>query len=599
VEIALQGIGVSPGIAVGHALNFGVVPREVPKYHVDDVDAEKQRFNQALRDVRSDLIALRERLAQEYDESEASIFDAHLMLAEDVALQEEIERRLTEEKLNVEHIVDEYVKRNTSILEALEDARFSERALDVRDVGRRIIEKLLKLGDFNLASIDRPSVIVAHDLTPSDTANLDIPNVLAIAADLGGATSHAAILARAFEIPAVVGLKKIGAYAYPEDLIIVDGTRGRVVVRPEEETLTQYQTRKHQEDTRRAAAIETAKYQESITIDGVHIPLCMNIEFPNEVERGMRFGAEGVGLFRTEYLYLNRRALPTEEEQYQAYAETAAAIKPDPVTFRTLDLGGDKIARSLHTEVEANPQLGWRAIRFCLERTDIFRAQLRALYRASVHGDIRIMFPLITGLDELLQVKEIVADVHEELDDDGVAFRKDVPLGVMIEVPAAVQIADLLAPEVDFFSVGTNDLIQYTLAVDRVNERIAHMFEQAHPAVFRMVRDAVRAAKKGGIPVTICGEMAGNPIFTELLIGLGVDALSMTAVSIPEVRAEVANSNAADARAFAEELLQIGKIPEIKRVLRNRYEKRRASLWYLSQFERFTLETNSGSDMDD
>lgn len=590
MEILLQGIGVSPGIAIGPALGYGVRALDVPKHAIDDVAGEQARFRTALAAAGDDLRRLRAKVEAGRGAKEAAIFNVHVLMLEDPSLVEEVEARIAQERVNAEIAVDEFVRARAEIMASVNDPMFSERAIDFTDIGRRIVEKLMNIEAAALSQIDRPSVIVAHDLTPSDTANLDLPNTLAITTDLGGATSHTAILARAFELPAVVGLKRIGTYAYPGDVIIVDGSRGKVIVRPAATTLKRYEELKQREDARRVALTEAAKNQRSVTLDDVEITLQANLELPNEVDRALDVQAEGVGLFRTEYLYLNRDGLPSEEEQYTAYRLVAEAMKPHPVTFRTLDIGGDKIVAGIHDEVEPNPQLGWRAIRFCLERVDIFRAQLRALYRASVHGNIKIMFPLISGVDELRRVKTIVCDVQDELDEDGISFRRDVPLGVMIEVPSAVAVADHLAKECDFFSIGTNDLVQYALAVDRVNERIAHMFEQAHPAVFRMLRDTVQAAKKANIPVNICGEMAGNPIFTEALIGLGVTSLSMSPVSIPEIRSIVASSRLNMAMRFANKILDMGSIPEIKAQLRRRYDNKQNGFWSLSQFDRSSLD---------
>lgn len=593
VEITLRGIGVSPGIAIGPAFSYHVSPAEVPKHTIDDAEAEIARFTEATASVREDINALRAKTVQEAGEESAKIFDAHLMILQDVQLINDVESRVTNEMVNVEHVVEASIRDHSTLLERLEDTNFRERAIDVRDVGRRIVDKLLHLDNQDLHNMGDPSIVVAHDLTPSDTANLDLANTLALACDLGGATSHMAILARAFELPAVVGLKRVGWYTYPNDPIIVDGTEGVVIVRPEPATRERYLQKKAAEDAQRHEAAETTRFQESITIDGIRVPLRMNIEIPAEIDRGMQMNPDGVGLFRTEFLYINRSVVPSEEEQYRVYSTTVDAVKPHGVTFRTLDLGGDKFARGLQMEAEPNPQLGWRAIRFCLERTDIFRAQLRALYRASAHGPIQIMFPLISGLEDWRKARDIALDVQEELADDGISFRRDVPLGVMIEVPSAVIMAEQLAQECAFFSIGTNDLVQYVLAVDRVNEKIAHLFEQAHPAVLRAIQTVVNAAKTTGIPVTVCGEMGGNPIFTELLIGMGVDALSMSSVSIPEVRSAIAACSMDSAQQFAQQIVSLTTAPDVKRGIRERYEARSAPYWNLSQFERISLEGNN------
>jgi phosphoenolpyruvate-protein phosphotransferase (PTS system enzyme I) len=427
----------------------------------------------------------------------------------------------------------------------------------------------------SLEHLNRPSIIVAHDLSPSDTAGVDLANTLAIAIDVSGPTSHTAILARAFEIPAVVGLKYVSAHALASDMMIVDGTRGHVFIRPDPSTLEEYEREKKRREEKRLALMHRECESKSSTLDGHKTPTMANIELPVEVTRSLKTGAQGIGLYRTEYLYLNRTTLPTEEEQFRAYSEVAAAMNPRLVILRTLDLGGDKFASHLRVADEINPQLGWRAIRFCLERLDIFKAQLRAMLRATVHGNVSIMFPLISGLDELRRVKQVVQEVCDDLERRVVPFRRDVKLGAMIEVPSAVAIADALARECDFFSIGTNDLVQYALAVDRVNEKIAHMYQPAHPAILRYIRDTVRAARRAHIPCSICGEMAGDPLYTELLVGLGVDSLSMSAVAIPIVRSQIASIRYSSAKRFAKNLLNLSSVEEIKTLLRERLKRSR------------------------
>ncbi len=578
MEIALRGIGVSPGIAIGPALNFGVRTLDIPHYRVEDKERERQRFRRAIDGVRQDLQALFDRTAAGLGEPHADIFKAHLMVVDDPTLHQEFERRLEEEGLNAEFIVDDLIARYSQMLDTVDDPLFRERAQDLLDVGTRVLGKLLNTDLESLERLEHPSVIVAHDLSPSDTAKLDLKNTLGIATDVSGPTSHTAILARAFQVPAVVGLKYVGAHTLPGDTIIVDGTRGYVFIRPEEATIKKFQAEQERERARQLELIATEDARPSITLDGYEIPTMVNIELPVEVTPQLKSKAQGIGLYRTEYIFLNRSVLPTEDEQFQAYSSVAEAMKPNPVILRTLDLGGDKFASHLQLAPEINPQLGWRAIRFCLERPDIFKAQLRAMLRASVHGNVQIMFPLISGLDELLRVKEVVREVFVDLDRRGIAYNRKVRLGSMIEVPSAVAIADLLARECDFFSIGTNDLIQYSLAVDRVNEKIAHMYEPAHPAILRMIRQTARAARAARIPCGICGEMAGDPLFTELLVGLGVDSLSMSAIAIPEVRAQIAQIRMSAARRFARQVLALASVQEVREALnRRRKERQQAS----------------------
>ncbi len=583
MEITLRGIGVSPGIAIGPALTFGVRSLDIPKYKVTDTEAEMARFDKAIEAARKELAHLQDSLVSKVGDHHANIFSAHLMLLDDVTVRTEIETRLNEERLNVEYLVDDLMAYYSKALEKTKESHIRERATDIVDVGTRILGKLLNTELDGLDHLERPSIVVAHDLSPSETANIDIENALGIATDLSGPTSHTAILARALEIPAVVGLKYVGAHVTPNDPLILDGVAGIVIIRPKEATLAEYTQKKRRQEAQREALLRAEEDAVSSTLDGHAVPIRANIELPVEIAHSLKARAQGVGLYRTEYLFLNRDSLPSEEEQFEAYARVAAAVKPDPVTLRTLDLGGDKFVSHLNMAPELNPQLGWRAIRFCLERQDIFKAQLRAILRASVHGYVKIMFPMISGLDEMRTVRKVLDEVRADLERRSVPFRKDMHVGTMIEVPSAVMIADRLAEECDFFSIGTNDLIQYSLAVDRVNEKIAHMYEPAHPAVLRMIRQTVLAAKGARIPCDICGEMAGDPRFTELLLGLGVRALSMSSVAIPVVRAEIANTRMSSARRFAQRILALATVQEIRAQLDRRYARSNALTRYLSR----------------
>lgn len=576
MEIALRGIGVSPGIAIGPVLSFDARTLDIPKFRVTDKKKELARLDGAISKVREDLQRLHSQTKEALGKTHADIFKAHLLLLDDVTIREEIESRLEEEEVNVEYLLDDLVGRYAKTMRTMSDARFRERTNDLLDVVKRILGKLLGTELTNLERIDSPSVVVAYDLSPSETANIDVAHALGIATDVGGPTSHTAILARALEIPAVVGLKHASAHIKPGDMVIVDGTNGFVFIRPEPSTSAEFAEEKERLDRKRRALLDADDARPSLTLDGHEVPVQANIELPVEVTHSLKAKVHGVGLYRTEYLFLNRSNIPSEEEQYEAYAHVAAALKPRPVTLRTLDIGGDKFVSHLQISEEINPQLGWRAIRFCLERPDIFKAQLRAMLRASVHGNVQILLPLISSLEELRRVKVVLDEVRVDLERRGVAFDKGVKLGSMIEVPSAVVIADLLAKECDFFSIGTNDLIQYSLAVDRVNERIAHMYEPAHPAILRMIRDTIKAAKAAGIPCSICGEMAGDPLFTELLIGLGIDSLSMSAVVIPAVHAEIVNTKLSLARRFAQRVLAATCVAEVRELLDNRFKKRKS-----------------------
>ncbi|GMW03544.1 MAG: phosphoenolpyruvate-protein phosphotransferase [Candidatus Hydrogenedentota bacterium] len=574
MEIALRGIGVSPGIAIGPAVTFGLRSIEVPRYRIDNIDAEKARFEEAIASTRVDIQKLYEYTAETLGSKHADIFLAHLMILEDVALRDEVERRLESESVNVEFIIDDTYQKYVAAMEKMDDVRLRERARDFTDVSGRLLRKLLSASVESLERLEHPSVIISHDLAPSDTAKMDRMNTLGMASDMGGPTSHTAILARAFEIPAVVGLKYVSTHTVAGDTVILDGDRGTLILRPTEATIHKYKAEKRRRDKGRKALLE-ADDKPSITLDGHDMPVMANIELPVELAQSIKVKAKGIGLYRTEYLFLNRSSLPSEAEQVEAYRDAAEAMKPEPVVLRTLDIGGDKFADHLHSGDESNPQLGWRSIRFCLERPDLFHTQLRAMFRASVHGNVQIMFPLISGVDEWRRVKETVREVCAQLENEGVPFDKDTPIGTMIEVPSAVEIADMLAKECDFFSIGTNDLIQYSLAVDRANELIAHMYEPAHPAVLRMIRRTVKAAHSNKIPCSVCGEMAGDPLFTEVLLGLGVTALSMSSVSVPMVRAEINSIHFSQARRLARRVIGMASSEDIKKLMQRRYARRR------------------------
>jgi phosphotransferase system enzyme I (PtsI) len=583
VEIALRGIGVSPGIAIGPVLPFHVHTFDIPKYTIVDKQAELARLDAAFGAVREDLERIHRQTSVALGKEHADIFKAHLMLLDDVMIREELETRLEGESLNVEFLLDELLTRYTQIMRSVNDPRFRERTNDLLDVGKRILGKLLNAEMTTLEKIERPSIVVTHDLSPSETANIDQVNALGITTDVGGPTSHTAILARALEIPAVVGLKYACAHVKAGDIVIVDGTNGYVFIRPDAVTLADFSAEKERVDRKRRRMLEAEETRSSVTLDGHELPLMANIELPVEIAHSIKVNVHGVGLYRTEYLFLGRSNLPTEEEQFQAYSQVAAALNPRPVTLRTLDIGGDKFASNLTLADEINPQLGWRAIRFCLERPDIFKAQLRAMLRASVYGNIQIMVPLVSGVEEMQRVHGIIEEIQSDLKRRGVAFNDQIKIGSMIEVPSAVITADILARECDFFSIGTNDLIQYSLAVDRVNEKIAHMYEPAHPAILRMIYHTIKAAKAAGIPCSICGEMAGDPLFTEVLLGMGIDSLSMSAIAVPAIHAEIANTRLSRAKRFAQRVLKATTVAEVRALLERRYKKKGAIERYLSE----------------
>lgn len=548
---------------------FGLTGLDVPKYQVEDKAAELNRFREAVEGVRVDLKRLLLKTSQDLGPRHAEIFDAHLMVLDDVTFHEDIEKRLQNEGWNVEYLLEEFSERYSSLLESVDDAQFRERTQDVVDVLRRIQGRLLKTELESLEHLDHPCVVVAHDLSPSDTAKMDLENTLGLVTDLSGPTSHTAILARAFEVPAVVGLSTVGAQALAGDVVIVDGTKGDVILRPTQATLERYASEKARLEEERQALLMAELNLQSVTIDGFEIPTLANLELPVEITHSKTTKAQGIGLYRTEYLFMNRASLPSEEEQFEAYATVAEAMKPAPVTLRTLDLGGDKFVSHLHLADEINPQLGWRAIRFCLERPDIFKAQMRAMFRASVHGNVQIMFPLVSGLDEFRRVKKMVREVCADLERRGVPFDPRVPIGTMIEVPSAVVIADLLAAESDFFSIGTNDLIQYTLAVGRGNEHVATLYSAADPAVFYLLRSVIHDAYKAKIGLSVCGEVASDPEYIMLLLGMGVRTLSLAPPMIPEVKQIIRSVTIKECNHLARKVGTMDSQRQIKNFLRD------------------------------
>jgi len=561
----LKGISASPKIAIGKVF---VYEKELKfeRRTIDEkeVDNELKRLDNAIAKSKSELAELRDETAKKIGEKEAKIFEAHLLMLDDPALITEVKKRIRS-TINAEAAVDEVVESFVAMFDQMEDQYMKERAIDVQDVGERIIRNLLGKEFGSLADLREQVVVIADNLTPSDTARMDKAKVVGFATNTGGVTSHVAIIAREYGIPAVVGLGDVTKHVKSGDLVIVDGSSGTVIVRPDEETISRYRGLMTDLERQRKE-LEKLRELPAVTLDGRKIEIAANIGGPEEVATALANGAEGVGLLRTEFLYHGRSSLPTEEDQFTAYKTIAEKMGERPVIVRTLDIGGDKPPPYLEMPKELNPFLGWRAIRISLDLTDIFKTQLKAILRAGVHGNLKIMFPMISSVDEVRKAKKILEDAKKELLEKGVFFRKDVDVGIMVEIPSAAVIADSLAEEVDFFSIGTNDLTQYTLAVDRTNEKISHLFDELHPAVLRLIRNVIDASHVKGIWTGMCGEMAGNPLATPILLGLGLDEFSMSSMSIPEVKRIIMSASVAETRDLAKKALDLPTAEDVRKL---------------------------------
>jgi phosphotransferase system enzyme I (PtsI) len=570
-EKSYFGIGVSPGVAIGAAHLFrqeaGVVPQR--PIQREQVEAEYARFREALGMSREQIGAVRERVAREIGEEQAKIFDFQIHIINDSHLAGEVKEGLARRLLNVEVVFTEAIERYIEVLTDIDDELFRERRTDIRDVRDRILTNLAQRRPRGMGELPFTSVIVAHDIAPSDAAMMERGKVLAFATDLGGRTSHTAIMAASMGIPAVVGLHDMSLKVQDGDQLIIDGNRGIVVVSPAEETIQRYNREIFRLKAFEEELVEIRE-QPAVTTDGHRVVLSANIEVPEEIESVRSNGAEGVGLYRTEFLYMSRDELPTEQEQYEAYKAILEGLKPDPVIIRTFDLGGDKFVSHLDIPFELNPFLGWRAIRFCLERVDIFKTQLRAILRASVYGNLKLMYPMISSVDEVISANAILDEAKEELLREGVPFTESFEIGAMIEVPSAAITADIIADEVDFFSIGTNDLIQYTLAVERTNDRIAHLYKPCHPGVLRLIKMTIDAAHAHDLWVGMCGEMAADPSIAMLLVGMGIDELSTSTIAVPKIKKVIRSISYAEAVDFARELLKYRRADRIQEMATER-----------------------------
>jgi len=565
-ELRLRGVAVSPGIVISKAYVRRPEEVVVPNFVVDPhkMEAEIARFHAALAQTRLEIEATQSRLAEQMGDDHAKIFDAHLLVLEDTKAIEDTEIFIREQLMCAEFAFNRVIGRILDSFDRIRDPYLKERGADIQDVRRRLLHNLTGQEVKSFGSLNEESVIVARDLSPSDTAMIDRRFVLGVATDLGGRTSHAAILARSYGIAAVVGVEGLIEATHHGDAIVLDGNAGMVVLRPTEATLREYEAVR-QRFVELERQLLTLKDFPAITLDGRTIELSANIKSPDEAALALAKGAKGVGLYRTEYFFLSRSDLPSEDEQVASYSQIVRSLAPETVIFRTLDIGGDKFASYLGPgKSELNPFLGWRGIRFLLTRHDIFRTQLRAFFRASSSGKLKIMFPMVTGLEEVRAARALVDKVRAELAEEGYAYDPQVEIGIMIETPAAVAIADLLAPEVDFFSIGSNDLIQYTLAVDRGNARISYLFEPMHPSVLRLIRNTVEAGHAHDIWVGMCGEVAGDPLYSVLLVGLGLDELSISAYMIPEVKRIIRSITYDEAKRLVRKAMTLSTAAEIR-----------------------------------
>ena len=553
----IQGIAGSSGIAIGKVFlleddEFCLIQREVQK---DELKKEVTRFRDALAKTRAEMLATKEKIQKNLGKEYARLADAYLLILDDPLITRDVVRKINE-GVNAEYALFKILENVMHSFDMIEDEYFRERKHDIQDVGKKILQHLLGKGRRSLSEIREDSIIIAHNLTPSDTITMREHMVLGFATDIGGRTSHTAIVAQSLEIPAVVGLKNITSIVREGVTVILDGNQGIVILDPDPETIKNYK-REQEIQTAQLLELEKLKNLPAQTTDGYRVEVTSNIDNPDEIKSVSKHGAEGIGLYRTEFLYLNRNSMPTEEEHYQNYVKVVRQMLPYSVIIRTIDLGGDKLSH-LGFEgfnTENNPFMGLRAIRLCLKYPAVFKVQLRAILRASAEGKVKIMYPMISGVVELREANKILEEVKQELRTEGKKFDEDIDVGVMIEVPSAALTADLIAKEADFLSIGTNDLIQYTLAVDRVNENVAQLYEPLHLSILRLIKNIIDSGHNAGKWVGMCGEMAGDPSFTMVLIGLGLDEFSVSSVQIPKIKKIIRGITLKDSRDLAGEIL--------------------------------------------
>ncbi|MCR8849166.1 phosphoenolpyruvate--protein phosphotransferase [Rossellomorea sp. SC111] len=552
----LKGIAASNGIAIAKAYRLVEPDLSFEKKNIDNAEQEVSRFQEAIATSKSELEAIRDKARVDLGEDKAQIFEAHLLVLSDPELLTPIEDKVKSENVNAEFALKETADMFVSMFESMDNEYMKERAADIRDVTKRVLSHLLGVQIANPSMVTEEVIVIAEDLTPSDTAQLNREFVKGFTTDIGGRTSHSAIMARSMEIPAVVGTKAITSSVENGDMIIVDGLNGEVHINPTPEVIEEYKKEHARYEEQKA---EWAKLVDEPTVskDGEHVELAANIGTPKDLEGVKNHGGEGVGLYRTEFLYMGRDELPSEDEQFEAYKAVLEGMEGKPVVVRTLDIGGDKELPYLNLPKEMNPFLGYRAIRLCLDEQDIFRTQLRALLKASPFGNLKIMFPMISNLQEFREAKAILEEEKKALLENGTTVADHIEVGIMVEIPSTAVMADVFAKEVDFFSIGTNDLIQYTMAADRMNERVSYLYQPYNPAILRLVKMVIDAAHKEGKWAGMCGEMAGDEIAVPILLGLGLDEFSMSATSILKARSQIRQLNRSEMKELAEQALQL------------------------------------------
>jgi phosphotransferase system enzyme I (PtsI) len=584
----LKGIGVSVGIGIGQVVLMERLVTEICPCRIltpEEIPGEVARFEEAVENAEKRLKTIKSHIDSDHPlEDHSYILDTHILLLRDKMLYEGTKRAIEQGRQNAEWALSEVMSKISAAFDSIDDEYLRERALDVHFVGERVLRILLGVSsEKKIYQLPASSILVAHDLSPADAAQLKKESVLAIATDMGGRTSHSAIMSRSLKIPAVTGLEKICKLVKTGDTIIVDGSTGLVILNPDAEMIFRYRQRHELLRNYHQSLLAYGRLPAVTSDGGREIRILANIELVDEVDIAIAHGCEGIGLFRTEYLFLGREDLPSEEEQFEAYKAVVALNKPYPVTIRTLDIGGDKIASSLNLPQETNPAMGLRAIRLCLSLKNLFKTQLKAILRAAHYGNCRLLVPMVSSITEVHDTKIILQEVRAELSSEGIPFGEDIKFGILVEVPAAVAIADLLAREVDFFSIGTNDLIQYSLAIDRLNEHVNYLYDTLHPAVLRLIRQVVNAGQAYGVSVAMCGEMAGDPVNVPILVGLGIDELSMNALSIPLVKKLIRSISYDDCLELTHHAFQMQAAQEIHDFLEKWIFEKFPGDYFLSQ----------------